>query len=654
MKSGTFSDAIKRVVANHQYEDLKFPDGKLRMDGTTAHMLLTVYNVLNADAKIKFDTFATSKKNAIKVVDWGWKQVGPAQNAPSSTHVKKYQQARKDVIEREAAGDRDQSIWSSGRAFGHRESMSREDKKRIDSGKLDNPVSIDYVLFRRFKDGKKEVIAFLPGQTVSRGMIMSYMHIGQHGEADPGIIAKITRPVEISEPDVKDLYDELVSRGYKNLKVIKNLSPAMIQSGWVDARNNAPLKGNPLDPSDVLYVRYKGKCWIESGRRDRRGWFDLVDIRDRSKGILADPAYVHACKPEDVAAIKRIWKDPIIDKPLKGNPPMRYLPVSEGKRLGIGRFLSFSSSGSISGMKKKFYGEDARLVKSGSYIYNVTDGGEEIWNVAGNKFLQRRNPATLDPRGYRPIKPTPALLAKIKKHAMGSMYRMNAKTANYYSFTVVRDKQGKLDWQGGWSWRKGEDNEDWLLNLSTGKIEENVMQPNPASTTGLKCSRCGHAIYKVKGQLKCMCVKPSPTKMKNPAPRGAVKIYDQIEAIEAIKDDNSLWPGQPFRHDFKKGSAAEIFGMPDGSLMVKSKKGKPLWKNFNYPEKKRRKMGNPWKGKLRKEYADFDEWKRYSDMYGLAKRLGFSSARAAWDANPTIQGSTDPKDYRVVGAGRKK
>ena len=55
-----------------------------------------------------------------------------------------------------------------------------------------------------------------------------------------------------------------------------------------------------------------------------------------------------------------------------------------------------------------------------------------------------------------------------------------------------------------------------------------------------------------------------------------------------------------------------------------------------------------WTAKLQDNYANRQEWTRYSMMYGLAKRLGFRSAKAAWEANPTIQGSTNPADFRVV------
>ena len=44
---------------------------------------------------------------------------------------------------------------------------------------------------------------------------------------------------------------------------------------------------------------------------------------------------------------------------------------SEGDRINISQFPNFSRTGSISGMKKLYYGHDALLVRCGSYIYNV-------------------------------------------------------------------------------------------------------------------------------------------------------------------------------------------------------------------------------------------------------------------------------------------
>lgn len=55
-----------------------------------------------------------------------------------------------------------------------------------------------------------------------------------------------------------------------------------------------------------------------------------------------------------------------------------------------------------------------------------------------------------------------------------------------------------------------------------------------------------------------------------------------------------------------------------------------------------------WKGKLQKQYTDLADFKNYDETYGLAKKLGFNSAEEAWKSNPTIQGSTDPKDYKIA------
>lgn len=74
-------------------------------------------------------------------------------------------------------------------------------------------------------------------------------------------------------------------------------------------------------------------------------------------------------------------------------------------------------------------------------------------------------------------------------------------------------------------------------------------------------------------------------RMKHNPPPGAVEIYDKVIAIEAQKNGRgkSLFPKEFFRHDFKKNkTSASIYGLPDGSLLIKSKRGKRLWKKFKY------------------------------------------------------------------------
>lgn len=53
-----------------------------------------------------------------------------------------------------------------------------------------------------------------------------------------------------------------------------------------------------------------------------------------------------------------------------------------------------------------------------------------------------------------------------------------------------------------------------------------------------------------------------------------------------------------------------------------------------------------WQDKLQSQYASFEEFESYAETYGLHIRLGYKSIRRCWDANPTVQGSAEPSDYR--------
>lgn len=55
---------------------------------------------------------------------------------------------------------------------------------------------------------------------------------------------------------------------------------------------------------------------------------------------------------------------------------IKRISIEEGRRLQIGRFPNFSSTGNATGMKNKYYGKEALLVRCGSYIYNVTSEPE--------------------------------------------------------------------------------------------------------------------------------------------------------------------------------------------------------------------------------------------------------------------------------------
>lgn len=72
------------------------------------------------------------------------------------------------------------------------------------------------VVFRIYPDG--QVIALFPEESDKRtGGTMSYMHIGQHGDADYHGVIQQTKPA--TEAQYLPLFNELKSIGYKDLQV---------------------------------------------------------------------------------------------------------------------------------------------------------------------------------------------------------------------------------------------------------------------------------------------------------------------------------------------------------------------------------------------------------------------------------------------------
>lgn len=61
--------------------------------------------------------------------------------------------------------------------------------------------------------------------------------------------------------------------------------------------------------------------------------------------------------------------------------PLKYISRRDYEKYNLEDFPNFSASGSITGMKKQYYGKSAKLVKCGSYIYNVSRR-PEIYDVA--------------------------------------------------------------------------------------------------------------------------------------------------------------------------------------------------------------------------------------------------------------------------------
>lgn len=53
-----------------------------------------------------------------------------------------------------------------------------------------------------------------------------------------------------------------------------------------------------------------------------------------------------------------------------------------------------------------------------------------------------------------------------------------------------------------------------------------------------------------------------------------------------------------------------------------------------------------WRAHLQQNYSSLEVFKAWDETYGLHGRLGFKTSEEAWEANPVIEGSVDPKDFR--------
>lgn len=58
-----------------------------------------------------------------------------------------------------------------------------------------------------------------------------------------------------------------------------------------------------------------------------------------------------------------------------------------------------------------------------------------------------------------------------------------------------------------------------------------------------------------------------------------------------------------------------------------------------------------WQSHLQDNYDNFEDFLYYNEIYELSKKLGYSSAKRAWHANPLVQGSTDPRDFQKCKPG---
>ena len=84
------------------------------------------------------------------------------------------------------------------------------------------------VLFRKDKY-TNEVIAFLPEIPVNTGMIMSYMHIGQHDEA---ALSYYCDTVKANKEEYNDLYDALCEIYEEKLRIKQRINYDLLRDSW--------------------------------------------------------------------------------------------------------------------------------------------------------------------------------------------------------------------------------------------------------------------------------------------------------------------------------------------------------------------------------------------------------------------------------------
>jgi len=68
---------------------------------------------------------------------------------------------------------------------------------------------------------------------------------------------------------------------------------------------------------------------------------------------------------------------------------------------------------------------------------------------------------------------TKRLKQEIINHAQGSLFRINAGSADCYVFSIYRNKSGKLDFKGGWDWSNNlvDKDQEWIYMLKTGEFK---------------------------------------------------------------------------------------------------------------------------------------------------------------------------------------
>lgn len=82
-----------------------------------------------------------------------------------------------------------------------------------------------------------------------------------------------------------------------------------------------------------------------------------------------------------------------------------------------------------------------------------------------------------------------------------------------------------------------------------------------------------------------------------------IKIYDKILEIKAVKSNDSNFPLLPFCHIFDEKVKAGVYGLDDGSILIKADDNSTrLWKEFTYTNKKVKEIINDPESVFKSEF----------------------------------------------------
>lgn len=100
-----------------------------------------------------------------------------------------------------------------------------------DAMKKDKEVTKVIFKMARYSDGsEEEVLAFFPGASANRGNVMSYAHVGQHGEASYDFFLENCR--QCSEKEYLPLKKELEKLFGYRFKIVKRITRKDLEEAW--------------------------------------------------------------------------------------------------------------------------------------------------------------------------------------------------------------------------------------------------------------------------------------------------------------------------------------------------------------------------------------------------------------------------------------